>query len=553
MKKSTSLIFSIFFFCNIAFSQHWVSMGEDTIGCYGASSVVYTLFSDGDSLYVGGNFRYAGAACDTMWGIGIYDGQWHRMFRGVSSEVRAIQKYKGQLYVGGSFIYAQGTAEAPNPGYQIPNTRRIARWDTINQIWEGLPGSYGEMSSSVFAMGLWNDLLIIGGTFTLNAGQYRSVVAYDGSDYIGMPMPPNDDAVNTIVTYNGDLLIGHTGFGSGVSKYIESTNTWQKIFSTSDGVLHMEVDTFNNFLYMCGFTHISDGQNVIATSGLAMWNGFELEHVGYDCPPNIISLGFALYRGDVYAQLWSDTVCGYLPVYGFARWDGQDWHQIDGGVAGGNIVALQVHKDTLYVGGGIDTVGGFVQKGLARCYAPPGGCNYLKPRVQCMADTFYLNTTQPTVTVEFFNNNAYADNWYWNFGDSSDLWSVKDPVHEYSSAGTYNVSVTVWHDTCMKTANRTITVIDNTSTDEYTKESLQFKIYPNPTDGGITVECTLPTAKTGTLRTHHSNGGLKTTHQLQPGQNTIHIPSGDLSPGISFVSLYIENRFIFSEKVVKTK
>jgi len=254
----------------------------------------------------------------------------------------------------------------------------------------------------------------------------------------------------------------------------------------------------------------------------------------------------------VYAQLWGDTICGTYPVYWFARWDGQDWHPVDGGIVG-TVAATQIHKDTLYVGGGYTYVGGVPQKGLARCYAPPGGCNYLKPRVLVFDTLHYVNDTQPTATVEFFNNNAYADDWYWDFGDSNILWSVKDPVHEFTSAGTYNVSVTVYHDTCIKTATRTITVIDNTGTEEYTKESLQFKIYPNPTDGGITVECTLPPDKEGTLRTHHSNGGLKTSHQLQPGQNTIHIPSGDLSPGISFVSLYIENRFMFSEKVVKTR
>jgi len=476
---------------------------------------------------------------------------------------QSIIKYKEHLYVGGHGICVVTGIPYPAPGHCLPNTDNASRWNFLLQEFQAIPNSYGQIEDKVFDMTIYRDTLILCGIFR-GIGPYppyalnfMQVAAYDGNDFINIGALPN--TAFCIEVFNDEIYAG--GNWGDIKKYVGGSGAqnyaaWQDaVFADGNLFYDMGVDSFNNFLYIAGgVNNVMDPNTGIieTTDGIIKYDGFKWEGVGFGCAPGG-ARAVGLYRNELYASFYYDTICGIQINY-MAKWDdiNNTWQGLGKGTTSAPIVMLEVN-DTLWVGGGFSYVDSVKNQALARWHEPKIGCNYIKPRVQCMADTFYLNTTQPTATVEFFNNNAYADDWYWDFGDGNTQWSVKDPVHEYTSAGTYNVSVTVYHDTCIKTATRTITVIDNTGTEEYSKESLQFKIYPNPTDGGITVECTLPSAKTGTLRTHHSNGGLKTTHHLQPGQNTILIPSGDLSPGISFVSLYIENQFIFSEKVVKTR
>jgi len=80
---------------------------------------------------------------------------------------------------------------------------------------------------------------------------------------------------------------------------------------------------------------------------------------------------------------------------------------------------------------------------------------------------------------------------------------------------------------------------------------LQFKLYPNPTTGDVTVVCTLPNAKTGLLKTHQLNGTTKDEYHLQSGFNKIIIPASGLSNGVSLVSVFVDGKYIFAEKVVK--
>ena len=59
--------------------------------------------------------------------------------------------------------------------------------------------------------------------------------------------------------------------------------------------------------------------------------------------------------------------------------------------------------------------------------------------------------------------------WQWDFGDSGTD-NIKDPLHSYTLAGIYTVTVTVTEDSCTKTAQNTITVLNGTGLEEYTKE-----------------------------------------------------------------------------------
>ena len=566
MIKKFILVYLILLLFISSNAQQWILMGEDSLF---TGSSVHSLFAINDTVYISGNIDPYGHSGDSLHYIAFYvNNSWHNMDKGLFNSYggQSIIKYKEHLYVGGRGICVRTGIPYPQPGYCLPNTDNASRWNFQTQKFEFISNFYGQIMNTVYDMTIYKDTLIFCGDFrgicldppyTMN---FVQVAAYDGVDFINIGALPN--TAFCIEVFNDEIYAGGN-WGGNLKKYIGGSgagnyNAWQDaVYVNGSLFFDMQVDTFNNFLYVAGeMTQVYDinsGKTTLG-DGVAKYDGFQWEGVGMGCPENVGAQSVGLYRNELFVALCcEETICG-IPVNWIAKWDdvNNTWEPLGQGVYGSIIAMLEVN-DTLWVGGGISYVEGVKNQALARWYEPKNGCNYIKPRVQCMADTFYLNTSQPTAMVEFFNNNAYVDDWYWDFDDGSDLWHVKDPVHEYTSSGVYNVSVTVYHDACIKTANRTITIIDNTGTEEYTKESLQFKVYPNPTDGGITVECTLPSAETGTLCTHHSNGGLKSTHELQSGKNIIDIPSGTLSPGVSFISLYIENQFVFSEKVVKTR
>jgi PKD repeat protein len=79
--------------------------------------------------------------------------------------------------------------------------------------------------------------------------------------------------------------------------------------------------------------------------------------------------------------------------------------------------------------------------------------------VQSHEDTFYLIAGE--AEAQFYNNNPYAESWDWDFGDSGTD-TIKDPLHTYTDTGTYTVNVTVSHQYCSKTAEKTIYIVDDT-------------------------------------------------------------------------------------------
>jgi len=243
------------------------------------------------------------------------------------------------------------------------------------------------------------------------------------------------------------------------------------------------------------------------------------------------------------------------------RWDGKQWHHIIG--PNSSLSSLKVYNDTLYLGGGFTQIGNDTSIKWIAKYSTPweNNCDFLQPIIETMhslsapngvANTFYYSDS---VKVQFYNNIQSAATWQWNFGDG-DTGTGQTPNHYYNIAGTYNVSVIVsypWgpNGTCIDTTSKSITVLHSNSTEKYSKENLNFKLYPNPTNGDITIELTLLNSIQAELRSFNINGNLQNIYPLQIGSNKIIISANNLTNGISIVSLYIDNKQVFEEKVMK--
>lgn len=535
MKRLFTILSLLILFTLNSIAQQWQSFGADTLNSPPAfNTKVFTFYNDGNRLFVGGVYQYGGITY--LNGCGIWDGnQWSAMQSG-GAWAYSMAKYNGKMYYGGQFSDASS----------IPNTENIACWNGIS--WEALPNSYGGLGNinTVRSMTVWNDTLVIGANFP--GGSATCVTAFNDNinDYFDIGSLPS--AARDLEVYNGDLYAGGQWFT--LKKYVGGTSyaAWQDVGGNlSYYIQDMDVDTFNNFLYVAGGFEVVD--NNILTDNVAIWNGFYWEGIGYGNAYNSSAYAVTTYQGDVYLGLSWDTIAGVY-TKGLARWDGHDWYMVGGGVDR-SVFALEVFQDKLYIGGDFDSVAGQPQKAIA-CWSQPldtVDCHYIQPRAFTLADTFYLNSGQ--ADVQFYNNNAYVDSWAWDFGDGGTSIN-KDPLYHYHDTGTYVASVSVTHNNCpVKTATKTITILNGTNIPELDKENLGFTLYPNPTDDSFYVEITLPPNSNAELRISGINGHIKSVVPLL--EHKTNINTYGWSSGIYLCNLFINGKFVLSEKMVVKK
>ena len=77
-----------------------------------------------------------------------------------------------------------------------------------------------------------------------------------------------------------------------------------------------------------------------------------------------------------------------------------------------------------------------------------------------ISDTFYMDST--SISILFYNSSTGGSIYNWDFGDGT-FSNEKQPIHQFSSAGIYNISLTVFQDSsflCYNNFQKTI-VIEN--------------------------------------------------------------------------------------------
>ncbi|OFX40410.1 MAG: hypothetical protein A2X08_11525 [Bacteroidetes bacterium GWA2_32_17] len=451
--------------------------------------------------------------------------------------IYSFAEFNNKLYCGGNFNKINNDIGVGN----IPNTKYIARFDGTNM--EAL--SNITPSNDVKILKTKNYLYVAGYFYFLGSTVYGPVAGYNGTNYshLGVGVQGTNPAVYAMTEYNNEIIIsgGIDWVGglytNGIAAW--SGTVWHKL---KDEYLvtpnNMVVDTINNFLYVSSQEYGTD-----TTSGLKRWDGYNWDDLHI---PDTNSYPFKLcmYHKELFASLLvvelnQDTI--------LLRYDGVSWYNIIG--LNSDVRDMCVYNDDLYIAGYFNMAGADSVNGIVALHVePPTGCNWLIPRVFANSDTFYLGGGN--ANVQLYNNNAYAQSWQWNFGDSGTD-NVKDPIHSYTIAGNYTAIVTVTDSGCVKTAQKTITILNGNGLEEYTKEKLNFKVYPNPTTGNITVECTIPGKDKSELRAFSSYGSLQEAYSLQPGYNKVEIPAGKWDSGVSIVGLYVNGKQILAEKVVK--
>jgi hypothetical protein len=295
----------------------WHTLGSSSVN----GQLVTALAVSGTDLYVGGNFTTAGGASANK--IARWDGSaWYALGTstanglGSNSYVYALAAVGSDVYVGGVFDSAAGVA-----------AQNIAHWD--GTAWHALgTGSGLNLTSSVLAIAFDGTTLYAGGFInTADGVEVRGIARWDGSTWtsVGPAATPGVNSHIRALHLDGTRLYA---VGS---------------FSTAGGTIADNVAVWNS----SNWSALPTG----ATNGLRGQLDANSPYLN----------AVAIAGSDVYVG-GSFIRAGSVAATNVARWDGRTWHSV--GAAGaasgpiGNIRALAVVGNSLYVGGNIQGIDG---------------------------------------------------------------------------------------------------------------------------------------------------------------------------------------------------
>jgi len=301
-------------------AQSWSSCGS------GMDQTVYAMCADtvNNVVYAGGAFVKAGGV--TVNHIAKWDGStWSAMgmnmgtnytMIGTNDTVMSLCMYQGNLYAGGHFTTAEGSA-APH----------LAMWN--GSTWSAVETS---MDGDVHAMAVYQGQLYASGEFTMIDGNSMNHIArWDGSAWSTVGVGLSDDA-EALIVYQGNLYAGGDFFMSGT-------------------------DSCKNMAMWNGTSWSQVGTG-IATTSMMMNMGM---------PSMVHSL--AICNGDLYAG-GMFLSAGGMNCGNLAKWNGTSWAAtgtVGSGMMSDDVTALCNYKGVLCVGGMFSSVGGQSMSNMAQC------------------------------------------------------------------------------------------------------------------------------------------------------------------------------------------
>lgn len=381
----------------------------------GVDGPIYAAYSQGTNLYVGGQFTHAGGV--PARNVARFDGhRWYPVGEGIDGPVRSLAgDYNGLVYAGGSFTRA-GTNAAQN----------IAAWDgakwsslgggisgpvaalttsgltllvggkfatagqqTANGIaqWNGTAwstfgdasavGVDGEVSALVFESG---ESFFIGGRFT-RAGNVSaaSLARWDGTAWRAVgggvavtnavtPTPGRVNAlawVDQVLTVAGQFQIAGSVPAANIAQW--NGEVWSGFGAGLSGGASPVVRGLlrgGSLLAVAGTFSLAGTTPV---SGTAKWD-YELQRwspLSTDLEgPTDVELIAASSGGSVVIA-GDFTLAAGVQVNHVAYWDGGNSFTSLGQGVKGDVHALEVVNNNLYIGGQFDRVAGALANGLA--------------------------------------------------------------------------------------------------------------------------------------------------------------------------------------------
>jgi hypothetical protein len=317
----------------------WIPAGQ-------VDGPVTALATVGDTLYVGGFFRYVEyqqANGLARWDGSVWSGLGGGLFIGSGSQpgfVRKMQWFAGKLIVAGEFARADSTA-----------VDGLASWN--GSAWEALGPGPGVSVNALLARG---DTLIVSG--------YGGLKKWDGVTWSD-PDYELGGYVYCLASYGPDFIAAGDLYVSGSDSVIRavglarrSDTEWTAMIPWTDrmhglGTTYSVVRGFEEYrdeLVAIGeFWLGGDPPNWIRLPGIASWNGSRWsafpEPQFFGSPRAVLARGDTLYVGGYFTG-FSGSQYDEMPVI---RYDGHTWAALD--TLPMVASAMAVYQDELYVAG----------------------------------------------------------------------------------------------------------------------------------------------------------------------------------------------------------
>lgn len=263
--------------------------------------------------------------------------------------------YNGKLLVGGCFNSIGGI-----------NAVSLALWDGVK--WDSLPkrafnpSSFAQCVNGLYRKG---NLVYIVGTFTSIGGQStQGLGIWDGTNFSSASTFTfnGSGGISDIIEFQNELYVSG-GYFYNPPTYISSSDIlkfdgtkWISIVpggikGFNAGAATMAV--YNSELYIGGHFLFSDGN---PGENIMKWNGNEWQDVGFGGE----SVGLVRKLIVKNNKLWAFGCfykAAYMPAFSIAVYDGTKWCALQD-TLDNCILAADVYKDTIYVGGGFWSAGG---------------------------------------------------------------------------------------------------------------------------------------------------------------------------------------------------
>lgn len=252
--------------------------------------------------------------------------------RGVNGSVKAAVVFNDLLIIGGTFTVA-GCVKA----------NRIAAWN--GSEWMSLCSG---MNNYINALAVYDNKLIAAGFFTEAGGIGANyIAAWDGISWsaLGSGM---DTEIWTLTVYDDKLIAGGYFIGAGgvscVGIAAWNGSTWSKLGTGINGEVS-SLTIFDNKLVAGGLISMAGG---ISVNNVASWDGSSWSAMGSGINGPVCAL--TVYDNQVIAG-GSFSMAGGINTNNISAWDGFFWAALGSGVTYGKINALSIYNGLLIAGG----------------------------------------------------------------------------------------------------------------------------------------------------------------------------------------------------------
>ena len=353
-------------------AQYWKALGRGTIG----PTEVQTLYGDSVSerLLAGGTFMWIKNEHDTVLGDcqAAWNGtRWDSIASPISGSNSAQQthwylRFEGRLYACGFF------------DFQLPNSSwntNLARLNEEGTQWEALGCSNPPNSEIATLVPKEPDttLYATGYKGTVCGFPESCVFRYDGSAF--HTWPPFEDIpydpgnyVGYVFDYQGMTYMTGTlqdPVGPGTVTFLRYTGTtWEHVPGWNTQSPIKEILIRNGILYVAGAFHESSGGpgNLVASFDGENWDDLDGGLAYYPIPMNGVAMDLEWYHGKLLVSGFFNRAGG-AECSSIAQWDGTQWCGFPGEIRWqfnglSLLYDMAVWRDSLYVCGGINTVDG---------------------------------------------------------------------------------------------------------------------------------------------------------------------------------------------------